>query len=1062
MTKTPIRKSISILLSLLMLLSVFSVTAFAGSPSDNTGGELHTDTDVNVGTPGIMSETIDTTQGPWEESYDFDGNDVRIFAMEGGGYGDGHGFHLYGDTFYANIKARNAQRPITITGAEVTSGEYDIQNLRPLKGTMTINGDTATISDVYSSTLRLESESNLRIKEVKVYYYYAVSGVTLNETYAAMNIGDTKTLTATVAPDDAMYKNVTWASANPDIATVSDTGVVTAVAPGRVDVTATADNGTADTSDDKTATCSVRVLGEVETTLSYLVWDDASKTLVEKTGDEACANYELITADTTALEDGKWYAIDDDTTVSDRIDVNGTAHLILRDDMILTVPKGINTTGATLNIYGQRAGTGELYAGRQQDGYTTVPRNTACIGGEGNADGGTVIIHGGTVTATGGAQGAGIGGGYRAAGNKVTIYGGTVTANGGTNGAGIGGGAQGTGGEVTIYGGTVTATGGRYGAGIGGGAMGGEVTIYGGTVTATGGGDAAGIGGGYRGAGGKVVIYGGTVVANGAQDGSTGGAGIGGGTRGAGGEVIMNGGDVTATGAFGAGIGGGTYGAGGTVTITGGTVKAYSKGTTSSFGAAIGAGSGNNEQGTLTLAETTKVKAESVALADKEWEDLQEVSVEAYMSDHAQRRAYLVVPAVAVTGVTLDNATGTLSVGETATLTATVAPTDATNKTVAWSSSNPAVATVAANGTVTAVAPGTATITVTTADGGFTATCDVTVSKVDPTVTVPIDLTALCGSTLESIALPEGWTWDDPTETVGVVGPDAATKNNTFAATFTPDDTTKYNTASANLTVTVSHDLENHDGQAATCVAGGWHAYQTCRGVDCGYTTYRAIQATGQHTAGNAETETKPATCGEDGFVKTTTKCEVCSTVLESTTLVVPATGEHDYTDVEWTFVDAERHARTCTVCGQKEYEVHDVIVKGAGDADCTNEGYTGDEVCSVCGARLSEGSIIPAKGHKTVIVGAKEATATEDGYTGDEVCTVCGETIKVGKVIPATGTPDEPTPDDPTKDEPSHDDFRCGFCDRYETWKEFPVFGWLVTLIHFFVHTAARISDFT
>ena len=74
---------------------------------------------------------------------------------------------------------------------------------------MTVDGDTAIISDVYSSTLRLESESNLRIKEVKVYYYYAVSGVTLNETYAAMNIGDTKTLTATVAPDDAMYKNVT-------------------------------------------------------------------------------------------------------------------------------------------------------------------------------------------------------------------------------------------------------------------------------------------------------------------------------------------------------------------------------------------------------------------------------------------------------------------------------------------------------------------------------------------------------------------------------------------------------------------------------------------------------------------------------------------------------------------------------------------------------------------------------------------------------------------------------------------------------------------------------------
>lgn len=150
--------------------------------------------------------------------------------------------------------------------------------------------------------------------------------------------------------------------------------------------------------------------------------------------------------------------------------------------------------------------------------------------------------------------------------------------------------------------------------------------------------------------------------------------------------------------------------------------------------------------------------------------------------------------------------------------------------------------------------------------------------------------------------------------------------------------------------------------------------------------------------------------------------------------LVMAPTGEHDYTDVEWTFFDAAQHARTCTVCGQTAYEAHDVIVKGAGDADCTNEGYTGDEFCSVCGAKLSEGTIIPAKGHTTAIVGAKEATATEDGYTGDEVCTVCGKTIKTGKVIPATGedTPDEPeTPDEPAQHGKIHGD-GC-FCYDWE-----------------------------
>ena len=156
--------------------------------------------------------------------------------------------------------------------------------------------------------------------------------------------------------------------------------------------------------------------------------------------------------------------------------------------------------------------------------------------------------------------------------------------------------------------------------------------------------------------------------------------------------------------------------------------------------------------------------------------------------------------------------------------------------------------------------------------------------------------------------------------------------------------------------------------------------------------------------------------------------------------LVMAPTGEHDYTDVEWTFFDAARHARTCTVCGQTEYAAHDVIVKGAGDADCTNEGYTGDEFCSVCGAKLSEGTIIPAKGHTTAIVGAKEATATEDGYTGDEVCTVCGETIKTGNVIPATG---EPTPDEPT-DEPT---------DNNKGGNDFigKLFNWLIELFRMF-----------
>lgn len=83
---------------------------------------------------------------------------------------------------------------------------------------------------------------------------------------------------------------------------------------------------------------------------------------------------------------------------------------------------------------------------------------------------------------------------------------------------------------------------------------------------------------------------------------------------------------------------------------------------------------------------------------------------------------------VSVTGVSLDKATLELYTGDTATLTATVQPSNATNQNVTWQSDNANVATVE-DGKVTAVGAGEATITVTTEDGGKTATCAVTVEK---------------------------------------------------------------------------------------------------------------------------------------------------------------------------------------------------------------------------------------------------------------------------------------------------------------------------------------------
>ena len=148
---------------------------------------------------------------------------------------------------------------------------------------------------------------------------------------------------------------------------------------------------------------------------------------------------------------------------------------------------------------------------------------------------------------------------------------------------------------------------------------------------------------------------------------------------------------------------------------------------------------------------------------------------------------------------------------------------------------------------------------------------------------------------------------------------------------------------------------------------------------------------------------TYTATVTLEGKNYTDTRTETLPSLGHKTQLVgaKPATCTEDgYTGDE-----------VCTVCQEvvKKGEVipalgHKTQLVGAKAATCTQDGYTGDEVCTVCGETVKKGEVIPALGHKTQLVGAKAATCTEDGYTGDEVCTVCGETVKKGEVIPALG----------------------------------------------------------
>ena len=168
---------------------------------------------------------------------------------------------------------------------------------------------------------------------------------------------------------------------------------------------------------------------------------------------------------------------------------------------------------------------------------------------------------------------------------------------------------------------------------------------------------------------------------------------------------------------------------------------------------------------------------------------------------------------VPVTGVTLDKAELTLEKGSTGTLKATVAPQNATNNTVTWSSNNPEVATVDSTGKVVAQKPGNATITVTTVDGNKTATCEVTVKETPVAVTGvglntnQVELSVGEGNELQATVTPENATnqkvtWKSNDTTIAKVdenGKVVGQKPGTTTITVTTVDGNK--TATCEVTV---------------------------------------------------------------------------------------------------------------------------------------------------------------------------------------------------------------------------------------------------------------------
>ena len=273
---------------------------------------------------------------------------------------------------------------------------------------------------------------------------------------------------------------------------------------------------------------------------------------------------------------------------------------------------------------------------------------------------------------------------------------------------------------------------------------------------------------------------------------SSGRAGIGGSAHENGGTVTINGGSVKASGSgSGAGIGGGVSGNGGSLTITGGSVTA--RGGYNAAG--IGVGSGGRDGGTLTIGPAAERKMLTV-IAGPNKDSVWEVPGSAFtlaenIIDKVGNQAWFHSEEVerdkpAPSGVTLNKTELSLFVDASETLTATVAPEDASDRDVTWESDDDTIATVTPDGTVTAVGPGQTIITATTSDRNRTATCTVTVTQ--PVSSITLDKTELSlfagnSDTLKATVAPDNASKKDLTWSSGE--PDTATVTENSDGTVT-------------------------------------------------------------------------------------------------------------------------------------------------------------------------------------------------------------------------------------------------------------------------------------
>lgn len=204
------------------------------------------------------------------------------------------------------------------------------------------------------------------------------------------------------------------------------------------------------------------------------------------------------------------------------------------------------------------------------------------------------------------------------------------------------------------------------------------------------------------------------------------------------------------------------------------------------------------------------------------------------------------------------------------------------------------------------------------------------------------------------------------------------------------------------------HNVQTVNATEPDCLNPGYTAGTVC--PDCGewITGHeQTADALGHNPGEPAPENVVAATCTAEGSYDNVTRCTRCGEVLASTAEKIAMTPHAD-----------EDHNGYCDDCGEYICAHPETSLQNDRAPACLEPGYTGDTVCSWCGATVTYGVTVPATGHSPAISRpAKDATCLDPGATAEVACTVCHDVI----------TPAQPTPIAAHSD--GDGDGRCDVC---------------------------------